>query len=185
MNIFLDLDETIISSVDNDEYIENKEKLDKLNLHSKKLDEEGENFEYNVYGRPHLQTFLEFIFKNFNVSVWTAASKNYALFIIEKFILNDKERKLDYIFFDYHCSLSQQFKDDENKIKSLDILSNDFNIEKITLNNTVIIDDNPKVFKNQPNNCIKIKPFDVIKNKNPEDDNELLKIKNKLELMFV
>lgn len=185
MNIFLDLDETIISSVDNNEYLNNREKLDNLvELNSKKFDEEGEKFVYNVYERPHLQPFLEFIFKNFNVSVWTAASKNYALFIIDNFILN-KERKLDYIFFDYHCGLSKKFKDDKHKIKSLDILSNDFNIGKINLKNTIIIDDNEKVLRNQPDNCIKIKPFDVIKDKNPKCDDELLRIKNHLELMLV
>jgi hypothetical protein len=49
---------------------------------------------YKIFERPHLQKFLNWLFENFTVSVWTAASKTYALFIIEKFILaNYPKRK--------------------------------------------------------------------------------------------
>ena len=92
---------------------------------------------------------------------------------------------MDYIFFDYHCDLSQKFTNDRKKIKSLDVLSKNLNVNKITLENSVIIDDNIYVYDNQPENCIRIKAFDVIKNKNPDTDKQLKKIKLRFELMIV
>jgi hypothetical protein len=54
-----------------------------------------ENY-YIIFERPGLQQFLTFLFKNFNVSIWTAASKDYALFIIDKIIIaGNKNRKID------------------------------------------------------------------------------------------
>ena len=93
--LFLDLDQTIISAEASEDFnfVKHHKKIKKFHY---------ENMEgyYLIFSRPNLQEFLDYIFKNFNVSVWTAASKDYALFIIDKIILKDlPERKLDYIFF--------------------------------------------------------------------------------------
>ena len=40
------------------------------------------DYYYVVFERPYLQSFLDYIFDKFNVYVWTAASKDYALYII-------------------------------------------------------------------------------------------------------
>ena len=61
INIILDLDETLISSVDNAEYNQYKETLDKMNLESKKLSNDDDDFEYIVY-KTNLQMFLDFYF---------------------------------------------------------------------------------------------------------------------------
>jgi hypothetical protein len=110
INIFLDLDQTIISGEvlkdedDDDEIYDiesNKTKAINFNFHNM------ENY-YVIFERPGLQKFLDYLFKNFNVSIWTAASKDYGLFIAEKFILKGHpERKLDFMFFSYHCDLSE------------------------------------------------------------------------------
>ena len=105
-NILLDLDQTLIAALSPDELDEKK--------HSKKMQKfkyYNMDGEYTIFERPYLQEFLDYLFdkkNNFNVSVWTAASKDYALFIIGNIILKkDKpERKLDFIFFSYHCSWS-------------------------------------------------------------------------------
>ena len=69
-----------------------------------------ENY-YIIFERPGLQQFLTFLFKYFNVSIWTAASKDYALFIIDKIIIaGNKDRKIDYVFFSYHCGISKKIK---------------------------------------------------------------------------
>ena len=47
--------------------------------------QEKKDGHYKVFERPGLQEFLDYLFANFNVSVWTAASKSYALFIIDKY----------------------------------------------------------------------------------------------------
>jgi TFIIF-interacting CTD phosphatase-like protein len=164
INVLLDLDQTIISSEAEDEYdFKNKNKAKKFNFH----DMEGY---YIVFERPGLQKFLDYLFDNFNVSIWTAASKDYSLFIIDKIILQGKSnRKLDWVFFSYHCTLSKK----KNKFtKDLSIIWDDYKVDGYTKYNTVIIDDYDEVFKTQPNNCIIAKPFEFISDKS-EDDNYL------------
>ena len=99
-NVILDIDETLISSVEVDEYHQNKEKLD-----AKKVPHSIFEDYYYVFERPGVQEFLDYLFANYNVLIWTAAHKDYALHIIRKVILTKPERKLDYIFFTYHCKI--------------------------------------------------------------------------------
>jgi hypothetical protein len=165
LNIILDLDQTIISSEAEDEYDfkSNKEKSKKFMFH----DMDGY---YIVFERPGLQKFLSYLFKNFNVSIWTAASKDYALFIIDKVVLQGRpERKLDWIFFSYHCDISKKKK---KSSKNLSMIWDEYKIDGYTKNNTVIIDDYDEVFKSQPNNCIIAKPFEFTK-ANSENDKYL------------
>jgi len=173
-NIICDLDETFISALSPDEYDKNKYK-DK----NKKFSDNGAMVDmdgcYDVYSRPHLQEFLDYLFKNFNVSIWTAASKDYALFIIDKIILaGNPDRKLDFIFFSYHCDLSKKIK---KGIKDLSILWDVYNIPGYNENNTLIIDDNSDVKKT--GYCIQVPEF-VFTNKGSEKDKCLLKLKRKL-----
>jgi len=150
-NILLDLDNTLISSISPDE----ERKVYKSRM--KKFRWEDMEGEYKVFERPDLQPFLDFLFQNFNVSVWTAASKTYASFIIDRFILKGHpERKLHYIFFSYHCKLSKKIKTTQ---KSLDLLSQYFKLADFK-NDTYIIDDHPEVFRAQPDRCIAVKPFE-------------------------
>lgn len=186
-NLLLDLDQTLICACDSKEYKPGK---------NKKLDDkackkifrkiEMDNY-YIVFERPNLQNFLDFIFENFNVSVWTAASKDYALFIINKIILRlddkdkpKKERYLDYIFFSYHCDISKNIK---KGTKDLSILSDNFKIAGYSPKKSFIIDDYDEVYKTQPNNCIKVLPFDFTADCS-EKDSELLKIQAELEKMI-
>ena len=102
MNVVLDLDQTLISAEDWDskDFKKHKNKAKKFEFH----DMDGY---YIVFERPNLQSFLDYLFANFNVSVWTAASKDYALFIIDKIILSKPGRHLDWIFFSY-CDISKK-----------------------------------------------------------------------------
>lgn len=178
-NVILDLDETAIYGLSpkDDGYDINK---DEKNLF-KNFKYKNMDGYYYIFYRPGLQEFLDYLFKNFNVSVWTAASKDYALFIIDKIILekdkNDdgSERNLDYIFFSYHCDLSKKLK---NGIKDLTILWDVYKLPNYNKNNTLIIDDNPDV--HETGFCIPIKEFVAIKD-GSEKDNQLEKIRKKLE----
>ena len=81
-NLILDLDQTLISS----------ESVNAINSDSLKKKSDFFRVDvlddfYKIFSRPYLQEFLDYAFKNFNVSVWTAASKDYALFIIENIII--------------------------------------------------------------------------------------------------
>jgi len=169
-NLFFDLDETLISAISREEFI--PEKHDKLfNIFDMK-DMDGY---YYVFSRPGLQELLDYAFKNFNVSIWTAASKDYALFIIEKIILCKPERKLDYIFFSYHCDVAKNIK---KGIKDLSILWDIYNLENYNKNNSIIVDDNPDVHKT--GYCIPIKEF-VATSDNSQDDDYMFQLKQKLK----
>ena len=180
--LIVDLDQTLISG----------EALEELDLHKYKDKNKlfrSDNMDgyYMIYSRPYLQEFLDYAFVNFNVTVWTAATKDYALFIIEKIIINNKpDRKLDYIFFSYHCDLSKKFK---KYSKELCMLWDIHKLPGFSEKNTVIIDDyKSDVHKCQPNNCIIAPPFEFTKTGSENDTflkdiiPEIEKMKNRIEL---
>ena len=151
-NIVLDLDETLISSIEPQIFEKYKETL---------VYKEHFVFEnsYYIFSRPGVQDFLDFVFENYNVSVWTAASLDYALFIIQYIIIANKpNRKLDYIFFNAHCDISQRTY---NNAKQLKQLWEVFKLDQFDENNTVIIDDRPDLKLNQENNVINCIPYFV------------------------
>ena len=78
--------------------------------------------------RPHLQEFLDYLFENYNVSIWTAASKDYALYIINYVILKEPERKLNFVFFSHHCDIAKKLK--KKSPKDLEMLEKEFNLGK-------------------------------------------------------
>lgn len=161
-NVLLDLDQTLISAEAEEEYdfVKNREKAKKFDFH----DMDGY---YIVFERPGLQKFLDFIFENFNVSIWTAASKDYAIFIINKIILQNKpERHLDWIFFSYHCNISKKLL---NGTKDLNILWTMYNIANYSPENTLIIDDYDEVYNTQNNNCIIAVPFEFTDDDSDKD----------------
>jgi len=175
VNIILDLDQTIISAEDNNDYDSKKHGKKALKFKYHELKEDGEIY-YTIFERPGLQEFLTFIFANFNVSVWTAASKDYALFIIDKIIMaNYPERKLDWIFFSYHCKVSNRIK---NGTKDLSMLWDVYKLDGYTQNNTIIIDDYDEVHKTQPKNCVIAEAFEFF-NKNSHKDKYLRRLKKR------
>jgi TFIIF-interacting CTD phosphatase-like protein len=174
-NIFLDLDQTIISAEDLSEFNPKKHKS-----RMKKFKYYYMDNDYVIFERPGLQIFLDYLFANFNVSVWTAASKDYALFIIENIVLaKNKNRKIDYIFFSYHCDLSKDYK---NHTKDLRLLWKVYKFNKFNKYNTLIIDDYDEVYETQPNNCIIAKPFEFL-DKESEKDRFLLDLIYELEFL--
>ena len=92
-------------------------------------------------------------------------------------LLKKPSRKLDYILFSYHCDYSDKYK---KGTKDLEMLWDFYKIKDYNKDNVKIIDDYDEVYHTQPNNCIRIKPFEFRK-KYSEYDNELIKIIEKLE----
>lgn len=174
LNIILDLDNTILSAVPVEEFPwgdESRKKVEKLKLHNM------EDY-YMVFERPYVQQFLDYIFDNFNVSVWSAASKNYVLYIIENIILTKPNRKINHIFFSYHCNLSKKLYN--GGLKQLDMLWDCFELPLYNSSNTIIIDDLKRIKKIQPCNCYNIKPFEFTDKDSP-NDRELKKLIEYLE----
>lgn len=176
--IVLDLDQTLISA----EPLDEKNFIETYNKKFSKFDNQNMDGIYLVFERPHLQDFLNYVFDNFNVIIWTAASKDYALFIIDKIILrNKKNRYIDYILFSYHCDWSIFCK---NYSKHLSMLWEKYNIPNCSYKNTIILDDYKEdVHKCQNNNCIIAPPFNF-KDKDSEKDNFLQELQPKLKLML-
>jgi hypothetical protein len=174
-NIVLDLDNTIISSLTKEEYI--KRKIDpKI-----KFTPICEGLYYTL-ARPYLEEFLEYIFPRFHVSVWTAATKDYAKEIINKFITKKKKnRKLREFLYDEHCKESMENVNPKT-MKDLRYLfiskKNKFNE-----NNTVIVDDLKDVLKNNKNNSIDSEYFNSY-NKNALNDKFLLNLIEQLDIVY-
>jgi TFIIF-interacting CTD phosphatase-like protein len=174
-HIILDLDQTLISAEPTEEYDfkNNKAKSKKFTYHN--MDDY-----YIVFERPGLQDFLDYIFKNFNVSIWTAASKDYAMFVVDKIIIGKHtDRKINFVFFSHHCGISKKIK---KGTKDISILWSVYNLPEFSSSNTFILDDYDEVYKTQPNNCIIAKPFEFNDEGSEHDTflKELLKkIKNK------
>jgi len=163
-NIILDLDQTLIYSEFTKDF-KKSSKTDKF-VH-KKLDSD-----YITFERPYLQVFLDYIFKKYNVAIWTAANKSYAVAIINKFILVKPGRKLDFVFYSDHCDMSKKQK---RGLKGLSILWEYFAIRGYNEENTFIVDDNNEVNRIQKKNCYHIPPFDYNKS-GSENDVELLRL---------
>ena len=152
LNIILDLDETLINSQALEDITPQEKK--KFMRRFKNHNMDGY---YLVCERPHVQDFLDYVFKNFNVSVWTAASELYAKFVIKNVILVKPERKLEYFFWDKHCKISR--KKFNKQPKNLNLLIN--KLPDFHSDNTFIIDDLDEVYKPQKCNSIPAIAFDV------------------------
>ena len=165
-NVILDLDNTLISAeaLTDFPFSEHgiREKALKFPIH----DMDGY---YIIFERPYLQSFLDHLFTNYNVSIWTAATKDYALFIIKHIILKKPNRSLQFIMFSYHCDISKKlFKNS----KDLRLIWNIFKLPGFTSENSLIIDDLQEVYDTQPQNAIHIKAFEILE-QNSEADDEL------------
>lgn len=155
-HIILDLDETLISSCIPDEVT--SQQLKKLKGKFKYGNFEDE---YVIFARPHLQTFLKFVFSNFKVTVFTAASREYAAYIVEKFVLTDPETQLAWFFWSYHCkSSAKHYRQNNKNIRLLPnnyFLNDDFDVDT-----TLLIDDHPKWTRGQKDSVVMVKPFEAL-----------------------
>lgn len=175
INLVLDLDNTLISSISDKEMSKNKS-IKTRNLQFVDM----ENY-YRIFYRPYLKEFLEYAFDNFHVTVWTAASRDYAAFIIDNILMDANKslktkRKLRMFLYDDNCDQSQEiFKN--NTPKDLRYL---YNFEGYHACNTIIMDDLPEVKKENPKQTLAAVYFDA-KKKESENDDFLLAAITKLE----
>jgi len=180
INVILDLDNTIINALEDKD-----RKRIPYELSNKFKFVDYIPF-FRIYARPYLQKFLDYLFENHNVAIMTAAEKDYALFIIENFILIKPERKLSFVFYRYQVDLS---RDLYSGVKDMRIIWELFNIPGFHKYNTVIIDDLDLVYQTNPFNTIRIPGFFIVDEEtnkvNPEmvNDEELLNIIEQLQYL--
>lgn len=163
-NLILDLDETLISSLHFSKFDKTKHYSllnDKtLSYHFMHNCENGKCTDFScdgyiVFERPFLQTFLSHVFKKYNVSVWTAASKPYGLFIIKNILLVKPNRCLHYFFHSLQCEQSTK---ETASPKSIQFLVDKYKLS-VFQQDTTIVDDLEIVKKTQPDRCIRVKAF--------------------------
>lgn len=158
LNVILDLDNTIINALEEHE----RQKIPN-DIQSQYDYKDMATYGYRIFGRPGLQEFLDFLFDNFNVSVFTAAEQEYALFIVNNFLLTKPGRKVHNILFRYHVDIALKRYDG---MKDLRLLFDIFKLPNFYPCNTVIIDDLEDVRQANPLHTIQIKSFDVAKDGN-------------------
>tara|TARA_B100001093_G_C26838865_1_gene1019614 strand:- start:2335 stop:2928 length:594 start_codon:yes stop_codon:yes gene_type:complete len=174
INLILDIDETIVKTIvpsHNNLNLLDKEGVKQISIFNKK---------YLVFFRPNLENFIDFCFNNFNIGFWTAGSSIYCNIIL-KIILSDEQYKNCSIIFARDDNNYVNLKTnkvysnvtDKNSIrKPLSLLwSEEVFKEIFNKENTIIIDDNPNIKIDNPNNSILIKEF-----KKESNDNVLEKL---------
>ncbi len=158
--VVLDLDNTCICAIEHE-----NEKDDTPLTHPSSVHPEWHKGEYvdldrlyRIYSRPNLQEFLDILFRDYDVAVWTAADLDYALFVIEHFITpkHKSGRTLQFIMWAEHCEHSENHTEDEQS-KQLDLLSSLYDVDDM-----VLIDDNKDVLR-QIKHTINSNYFDVTK----------------------
>jgi TFIIF-interacting CTD phosphatase-like protein len=132
---------------------------------------------YDIFERPHLQEFLDYLFEHFNVGVWTASSKDYAIFVVKNFITQPENkinlnRKIQIFLCSHHCNVSKKYF--KGVTKDLKLISDKWNLR--AFKDILLVDDLEGLAEHQPNNVILIKPFFYDKEESYEDK-ELLKVK--------
>lgn len=169
-NIFLDLDNTLIFSIPYKAQYPDWIK----NFKTHEMDND-----FLVLERPGLQNFLDWLFQQFNVSIWSAGSPSYVTFIVDNIIKkNHHERRIIVVLNSNDCDNSQYIYGDDC-IKKLDMLWNHYGFKHINENNTIILDDLGLVINAQRDNALRIKKF--YGKEEFVDDKELIKVQNKLE----
>jgi TFIIF-interacting CTD phosphatase-like protein len=161
-HVILDLDNTLISAEVMLDYPFHEVKMQRRAIQFPVYDMDGF---YIVFERPGLQEFLDDLFETYDVSVWTAATKDYALFVIDHILLQKPERSLQSIMFSYHCKLSDTLY---GSTKDLRLLWEYFKLP-YPPTRTVIVDDLEDVYKAQPERCIPIHAFEILKDESVED----------------
>jgi hypothetical protein len=162
MNIILDIDETLLYFVNGKVRGHSWDKLSAV---------EQAKYEYIVKGqhvlilRPHVREFLAFLFRNFNVSLWTMSEREYAHDIARVLLSLLKTRsKFAHVF--------SADDDEDHDVAAGDLHGNNKDLNWLWYKyakeypcfaecNTILIDDLPANALNTSNrrNTIKIAPF--------------------------
>lgn len=168
--IVLDIDETLISS---NVVLENE--LDTIDQNqfdfNFTLSWQSETYYVFIKKRPFLDEFIEYLVKDFEIAVFTAADREYATKILQHLGILDKLK-----FFKSRESLSIGF----DWFKLFVYLKKLKSIPDIDLKKTVIIDDTKEVANRNSKNLIHVNPFKWGR-KSSENDATLLKVISLIE----
>lgn len=119
--------------------------------------------QYYVYKRPFVETFLDFCFENYNVAVWTTATKSYAEEILK--VILKAEHELQFLWTRERCTLT--FDEEEREhffVKRMSkIRRRGYKLESV-----IVVDDSPNVWQDSYGNLVRVSKFE-----GDEKDDEL------------
>jgi len=202
LNIILDLDACLLHSILYDfteynykEYSSYKKKMKKLGFPSycfKYKFDEAKSDEYSLtFTRPHLQEFITYLFKHYNVSVWSNGYYTYVDKICDIIFTKSQRTKLKIIFGSrmlkprilssnirvvYDINTKKTVYEFEKPNKTVKDLSRLFKTKPYSTifskNNTILIDDLKEHLDFNKYNVLNIKPWAFYE----QDDIILLKV---------
>jgi hypothetical protein len=151
VNIILDLDETLIHTV------KITTTFSKLLANSVDFWFKINNQYFWVLKRPGLAIFIEFVYKHFNVGIWTAAEKDYAKEICRNILSLDQINKSKFIYSRNFCYLDSSLGP-AGFTKPLEKI---YKIHSDLFNhmNTIMIDNNSHVMRFNHHNGIHVPDF--------------------------
>lgn len=168
LNVVLDIDETLLCYVDN-------ESLEALKFSSATKNKPfGYEYRAGKKGsfvlRPHVKTFLKWLFEHCNVCLWTWSDIDYARDVAD-YLTDGHPEKFTLIYADEEAEASG---DEHGNSKDLNYLWYTKGISCFSECNTILIDDLPSNSINSSNkyNSITIEPFNPTK-KNMTKDKSL------------
>jgi len=98
-----------------------------------------------LWKRPDIESFLEFIFKQYDVAVWSSARKHNVEYQA-KYALGDYYKQLVFVMDQSHC-----VKEDDVFLKNLTVVWDQY--PQYNESNTLIIDDSDEKMINNPKEC--------------------------------
>jgi Dullard-like phosphatase family protein len=151
--VVLDLDDTLIRTTR------------EISQFTSQFDFTNEDASLFTFKRPHLDTFLNFVFRWYDIYIWTAGTPTYADYILENILDSEKHVPIQILTSLDVLIMKQGCFGDSISIKPLSKIHKD-------LSRVILIDDKSESFSLHPQNGYKIKGFN-----NPDtqfNDQELL-----------
>jgi len=155
LNIILDLDNTLVHTITASEYY-SIPYTERSKFITKQLQSSSNMI---TCERPHLQTFLDYLFRNFNVAVYTLGTREYAIEIVQKCILSVPGRHIDFVLHRQNAIESSFMY--PLTLKDLRYVWNNVRAYGYMKCNTFIIDDNATVRRSNIHNTISFEKFEM------------------------
>jgi len=153
-------------------------------------DEENRDFfclGYDVYKRPHLDTFLDFIFTTCHVGFFTSAEEDYANIILANILSKEQLEQTLFVHDRKFCDIVVEdsfsiYNHGGANYKVYKNLKKIFRRSGVSRKRTIAIDDKPYSFASSYSNCIPVKPFFPLR-KDYNGDDELLRLIDYIKLL--
>lgn len=154
--IVLDLDETLVFASE----------------HPLERDADLRLADYHIYKRPYLDQFLDYVFENFTVGVWTSSGKLYAEPLVAEIM---PARPLLFVWSAMRCSLARDWEtgvySPQKRLTKLKQFG--FPLERI-----IGIDDTPEKYAKNYGNLVRVSEFS-----GDTEDSELLNLIEYLDVI--